>query len=333
MNKESEIEIFSQVYGSRLPSKVEESEAPDFLVSHPEGITLGIEVTEVYTDQTDARLKHHKGYLGGLLEGTQPVFRADTNKIDVDEITIVKGDGSGEVPTTAVIRTVPPWKERIKLVESAILDKEKKLPSYLTKCESADLIIHDSTGLFFHQEFDDFHKSFFCSVDVNLLRYSGFREIFLIFSLLNNQRIYTPLRINAFLSDLYAFQGIVVENIENEDEHYPFIFLSMYLIGHRDFSVITTSSKISIHYGGWCFEHDAKTTNICDLTNDLRQKDVGEHICKIVQSMTDEQHETARRHIAERKNILDTLPVYFPIELHNQNIDPTRKTPVESGQV
>lgn len=73
MNKDEELKIFRQVFGQSFDSCLEHSESPDFIIKSDQ--IHGVEITEVYCDATEARLRHADGYLENLLSGTGKVFR------------------------------------------------------------------------------------------------------------------------------------------------------------------------------------------------------------------------------------------------------------------
>lgn len=68
--KQEERRIFDLVYADRSFYEVKDSETPDFLVRYfPNTSYFGVEVTEYYLTETNARLDNITDYTGQLLNG------------------------------------------------------------------------------------------------------------------------------------------------------------------------------------------------------------------------------------------------------------------------
>lgn len=272
MNKTFEREIFDSIFQNRFRWETVEFEIPDFLVSQPNGLTLGVEVTEVYSDATDARLKHQEGYLEGLLAGTQRIFRADQGKMTVDNISILRPDGEIDSVAKAVIRSVSSFTEALALVEGAIAEKNAKALSYLENCDIVDLIIHDSSGIFFFKEDEDFCKLFTHKINREILFDNKFREIYFVHRNKHSEALYLPLIINTFMSDILSIQaGYYTHSISSEEssQNEDLVILALYEIGHRQFRFYESGDTLFIHVGAWVVRLTTDGITVQDHTNDL----------------------------------------------------------------
>lgn len=318
MDKDAEKEFFNHVYGGRFHLEVVSEEAPDFIINDPGGISLGVEITEIYADPTDARLKNHDGYLSDLLDGKAQVFRADKDKVDVDDIKIIKGDGSGEQEVRAVIRSVLPFDEAVNLVGSAIEDKNNKATNYLKRCDEVDLIINETSSIFHFEVFEDFHKSFFHKMERQVIHSSPFREVYLIFRLMNGGRIFTPLKANLFLSDLHAIEGFISdeEGFDEWDDKWIFevIFAAMFQLNHSNFSLETTDEIAAIHFGAWCYVYEEERKVLRDYSSDLSCREKGDYVGDIIANISEIQSELALKIAGKRKDVMSCVPIYFPVE-------------------
>ena len=94
MDKEKELEAFHSVFGRTHSYDVVAHEKPDFLVKENNKIQLGVEVTEIYSNNTDAKLKNIDGYTSGLIDGTMQVHKRDRKDIKVEEAVLQDKEGS-----------------------------------------------------------------------------------------------------------------------------------------------------------------------------------------------------------------------------------------------
>jgi hypothetical protein len=150
VDKEMELKAFYSVYGRNKSLEVLPHEKPDILVKINNKIRLGVEVTEIYTHEADAKLKNLDGYSLGLINGTKHVHNRDKEHLKVDEATLLDKEGNEKGKFMAILQEMPGFRDRIKILENAITDKESKINSYLVSCEILDLIILDSSNIFYH---------------------------------------------------------------------------------------------------------------------------------------------------------------------------------------
>jgi hypothetical protein len=278
-------------------------------------MTLGVEVTEVYSDSTEARLKYHDGYLASLLDGNGKIFRSDKGKMVVDEIKLLDDDGEVRSTQVAVIRDVVQFDEAIKLVCDAVLAKCKKVSAYLASCDAVDLIVNDSSGLFFVEDDDDFHRFFFHKFDRKILPSIAFREVFFICSLWGGRRICMPLKLNLFLCDYLAvFVVIELGRVWSDSQQdFDILLLTLYEIGYQDFSYDIAAGNLSVDLGASIVEFNDAGINIKDHTRYLVRHDFSKNISSVRVSASDESLEIARRVSARRWENIAHVPIHFPV--------------------
>ena len=62
--------IFQMVYDEGVFESVSQQETPDYVLRHPGShSSFGVEITELYETEADARIIHHPRYLSELLAG------------------------------------------------------------------------------------------------------------------------------------------------------------------------------------------------------------------------------------------------------------------------
>jgi len=314
MKKNVEKEIFDQVYFDCFKDDVVESERPDFLIRGKEGNSLGVEITEVYRDCTDARLTHHEGYMGNLLDKVIPPYKSDQKNIHVDEIQIIDSTGNEKARVNAVIIEALPLKDSVKLVEMSIQEKNIKAADYLTKCDMVDLIVHDSSMLLTVDSFESFHKVFFPNIAKEVISNSPFREIYILVSFAKGEKSYIPLKINLFLSDFFALNECVRKHDLSEyddEESWDIVFRCMYLLGHHSFSYIFGEDMLSLFHGAWSFEVKEEGNNLKDYSNWLCKFDKGTPINEENKNIYVVEKDLCEKLVFERAFVSSIIPIFF----------------------
>lgn len=104
--KERQKQILGMVYKTAHFERIEENERPDFLLKYraiPE--RFGVEVTEFYYTESDARLKNISGYRNEFIEDKEYRHKDDKDILQVGEIKILDpDDNSVKAVTDAIIR-------------------------------------------------------------------------------------------------------------------------------------------------------------------------------------------------------------------------------------
>jgi hypothetical protein len=84
LKKKKERRIFDLVYADRSFDEIKDFESPDFLVrSFPRTPYFGVEVTEQYLTETNARIDNISGYSGQLLDGGAFKHKDDRKVLDI----------------------------------------------------------------------------------------------------------------------------------------------------------------------------------------------------------------------------------------------------------
>src|SRR5713101_2273510 len=91
MKKNKERTIFDLVYAGRAFDSVTPTEEPDFRVKNADG-EFGVEITEFYFSQSEARIKNIPGYFQEILERKNYKHKDDVVPLEVKEITVLPHD-------------------------------------------------------------------------------------------------------------------------------------------------------------------------------------------------------------------------------------------------
>lgn len=209
--KQRERRILEMVYSDRSFDDLKESECPDFLVRHfPKSPYFGVEITELYHSETNARLDRISGYVLQLLDGEAFKHKDDRKTLNVTEVDILREDNSvraKDVP--AVIQEIPPPSECVRQVAERIASKAERLENSTADMSHMNLIIHDKTGLLRPIRKTDFYRIYFVPELVAALSETPFREVFLV-TVIEDEQVYVRLKMLYLLAEAYLFNGVIV---------------------------------------------------------------------------------------------------------------------------
>ncbi len=211
--KREERRIFDLVYGDRSFNEVKDSETPDFLVRYfPDKSYFGVEVTEYYLNETNARLDNIPDYTGQLLNGKDFKHKDDSKVLDVAEIDIINKDGSTHVKNvSSIIQEVPPPNKCAYDVAERIISKAGLLNASKQNLSHTNLIISDKSGLLRLIKKRDFYRIYFIPELIKAISTALFREIFLV-TILQDEHVYIPLKMIHLLAEAYLFNGVIVQD-------------------------------------------------------------------------------------------------------------------------
>lgn len=211
--KQEERRIFDLVYGDRSFDKVKDFETPDFLVRYfPNTPYFGVEVTEYYLTETNARLDNITDYTGQLLDGKNYKHKDDRKVLDVAEIDIINKDGSVHIKNvSSIIQEVPPPRKCAYDVAERIISKAGLINVSKQNLSHTNLIIKDKSGLLRLINKRDFYDIYFIPELIKAISTAPFREIFLV-TILQDEHVYIPLKMIHLLAEAYLFNGVIVQS-------------------------------------------------------------------------------------------------------------------------
>jgi hypothetical protein len=205
--KDREREILDLVYGFRPPFKVDDCERPDFVARlTPVDEAFGIEVTEFFQTESNARLARIPGYVGGLLGGGGFRHKADRHGLTVDKIQIMSGGTVKFSDVPAIVQRVPQASECAAMVSEIIRKKGEKLEAAFQGLRHINLIICDRTNLLRLLKPSNFYDSYCTEALRQSLFSSPFREVYFATSLSVGE-VFIPLKMLVALAQFYFFDA------------------------------------------------------------------------------------------------------------------------------
>ena len=213
--KAREREILRAVYDESAFDEVIEQERPDFVLRREGLADFGIEITELFDSESDARVRNRPSYVSDLLAGKPPIHKDDIDVLKISEVTI--SDADGKIKATGVpsiIRPTPTVDERARTLSTAIEKKEPKALLYTASLDHVNLIVMDSAPTWAPESLnvgelliEDLRRP---------LLNSQFREIYLVTGTRGKGSFFVPMRMALLLAELYLF-GESISSFEGAD--------------------------------------------------------------------------------------------------------------------
>lgn len=224
-----ELRIFNSIYANRKDLSIDLKDKPDVWVTNNIGKKFGVEITQIYTNESSARLENLPNYLSDLIGGGKFKHKDDKDHIIVDEITIIDKENNLKLNDTAVITQGINEEKYYSLIEERIKEKDKKSIYYDKELNYYNLIIEDNTsGLNFKLDtvINHFSKR---SISRTILE-SCFKEIYLIV-FIGNEKYYLALRNGIYVYNLFLFDTIInkLYNLDSITEELYYSFLIEFL--------------------------------------------------------------------------------------------------------
>lgn len=184
MDKGIERKILNMIFAEENYD-IQDSEEPDFILKDNKNfeIEFGVEITEFYRDEADARLKNINGYIERILNpknSKKKPNKGDLRKLPVEEIIVLDEDKKVLYKMQGIVQKALTKKEiDIKLCE-CINGKEKKLKNYTKKSHENYLIIYDKEGILYGDNSNKIYEYVYGNKLSSFVSESKFREIFII---------------------------------------------------------------------------------------------------------------------------------------------------------
>lgn len=210
MKAERERAALDQVYGAHEFKSLHHGDRPDFVLRYRGADSaFGVEVTELYETEADARAELHPGYIGELLAGGRHMHKHDASVLKVEKVQLQDEDGklkAADLP--AIIREKPSADEHAHSIAQILRRKTEQATGYRQDLSHVNLLIVDRLGA---QRWrgDTYPTNQLLVPDLKeALVASPFREVFLV-STDNDWRVYRPLQMLLLIESFELFLGAV----------------------------------------------------------------------------------------------------------------------------
>jgi hypothetical protein len=316
MDKSKESKLFEYVYGHCKDWNVKTHESPDFVCFRNNAPILGVEITELYHNETDARLKNLDDYGLRLLGGGDFRHKQDKKNIKVDFIEYrKKGEVKGR-KIKAIIHEPTSFAESISTLSNTIKMKESKIATYLQMCPKVDLVIDDASHLFRFDKYEDLFRPLSKLINRPMIVNSHFREIFLIIKNKQNVLVRIPLKLNLFIEDVRIFEHLVHTLKESPSTKNPFLILLCCLCqsGYKDIRIENVDGGIGLVVGNYLYLYSKTGRIIRDYTTIPEQMPKGELISETIRSAGETQRQVTNALVKERSRFKCCAPLFFEVK-------------------
>lgn len=225
----------------------------------------------MYPSVIDAKIQNLGGYASGLLDGTQPIHRADRDKLRIETISFVREDGTRIDDVRAILQPTPNNTDKLTALIEKLHEKSRKFSSYRAECDVVDLVIWDRGSIFGNKvDFEPVHMA--PAETRRQIIGSPFREVFLLTrSPEPSKFFFYPLRANIFLADALLLDHLFLEAGPDLPENMRLQILCECLrrMGHP-VALSSEPDGPSLHTPGWQMLISGLDINMRDWTTSGR---------------------------------------------------------------
>lgn len=316
MDKLRESKLFEYVYGHCKDWSVKTHEAPDFVCFRNNTPILGVEVTELYHNETDARLENLDGYVLSLLDGGDFRHKQDKKNIKVEFIEYRKKEETKGRKIKAIVHEPISLAKSISILGNTIKMKESKIVTYLQACPEVDLVIDDASHLFHFDKYEDLFRPLSKLMNRPTIVNSSFREIFLIIKNNQNMIVRIPLKLNLFVEDIMIFERLIRTLKESRSTKDSFLILLCCLCqsGYKDIRIKSIDGGIGLVAGNYLYLYSKAGRVIHDYTTIPEQAPKGELISETIRSADEIQRQVTNTLVKERSGFKCCAPLFFEVK-------------------
>lgn len=289
--------ILKMVYDLDSFEKVIDNESPDFRLKYPtENEFFGIEITEFYFSESNARLKNIPSYVTELIRDNKYRHKDDKENIKIDEIKILRDEEVVDT-TDSIIQELPSPKEYFEMILETILNKSTKTADYSSGLKHVNLIVLDRENRLNTLSPKNFSKYLFQSKVLPDIVSTNFKEVFLITKVKNQKRLFYPLKLLKFMSEIYLFVDFAKENSELELKDYTELLetfaycldqkgLKIFVknneqeveVIHGNYGITIIDDELKIRdYSDYGIKADLRRPNRDKLKNPVKRKTISEY--------------------------------------------------------
>lgn len=181
---------------------------PDFVLRHHGAAqSFGVEVTELYETESDARAAQHPDYIVQLLAGEPPMHKDDATVLEVVPVDLQDSEGNLKAAgIPAIVRPIPPPERRSEAIAAVLERKSAQARGYPAELSHTNLIIVDRFSVGHEGPVRYSTRELFIPELRTALSATPFREVFLT-GLSGKSRVYRPLQMLLFLEAFEFFLG------------------------------------------------------------------------------------------------------------------------------
>ena len=315
MNKEKERDILKAIYDLSDFDEVISYEKPDFKIRIKNSeMYFGVEITEFYFSESNARMRNIDGYIGELLDEGKYRHKDDVYDLEIVGGKLISSSGK-EQDIKAVFKELPTLKTYVEGICQKIREKNNLLAIYDPTLTHVNLIILDTELRLSDIQVDYFYKFFYTSELKSLLCQTGFQEVFVITSVKGHEQVYYPLKLLLLFAEFYLFDALLIKYysqiIEDSIEKELELFLEYLLrLGAKGVYTRIEDGNLEIIVGKYGIViSDDKTLNLRDYGEYRLPRDVTPYVVDKKSPIFDEVFEEQIKNFS-KGNVFETGLIY-----------------------
>jgi hypothetical protein len=316
MSKDDERSILGLVYGSLSEWQLAGSEAPDFLLIKGGDTALGIEITEYFDNDGEARLHRISGYGRELIEGRRFRHKDDKLNFRVEQVTYLPGgDRSKGRKITAIIHEPTHIAHRLNRLLKIIDNKSAKVSTYLERAPAVDLVINDPCFAFRFKEYEKLYRSIRSDELRKSILQNNFREIFLVTRSGEAEIVCIPLKANFFAEEIvlheHFYRMLANESPIVTRDFFGSLVCTLSAIGFGDAKLQIEDSDVHLRYSSIDFVYRDGAKTIEDYTAAPEANRVGTLFTDLVKDIRQDYRNKADTICATKTDFGSCLGIYF----------------------
>ncbi len=319
MAKSIERRILDRVYGKTHGWAVMPHESPDFICYRDGSAILGVEVTEYYNSESEARLQNICGYERELITSREYRHKDDTTSLRVETITYLPGgDVAKGIKVDAIIHQLPKLNERLAKLSSIVISKGLRHVSYSENAPIVDLIIHDSRHAFRFENLADIYRPLSASDVRPIVIASPFREVFLVTLGSDGKPVCVPLKANAFAEEIIICEHLFLAQPYGEPNGLELVAFVHSLIdvllnaGFKNTCLYLNDGEIHLRFSSIEFVYSRNGKLIKDLTHFPAESSMAATIENLAGDVTEEERGRASQIRESRNEYTACMDLCFP---------------------
>lgn len=314
-DKSKELKALTAALGDMVDIQFKATESPDFIGYAGKTPQLGVEITEFYYSETEARKMLIPEYSRELFETRRYRHKDDKERWTFDMVTI-KVPGKDDLEVEALVGEVVTPELIAQRLLKRVQEKNTKARTYLRHAPSADLVINDVENVCRANTVATLLTTLSDREDINCLLQSPFDEVFLLTEA-DDTPCSIPLRASLIASEAYTYDLLYRKHQESIgaevafDEYYP--SLGRHLV-HRFGEVFYSPDEecgVRYHIGATSIGYNAKAQVAVGLEWQDRSQE-GKH--DVAEALGDESDSSLKDYVSsERHRTFAAVPITYPI--------------------
>src|SRR5690606_7604185 len=141
--RSSDLLILELVYDTSLFQSVISTEEPDFELRYKDHLTaFGVEITELYSSESMARIRNIPGYVSSMISGKYK-HKDDMSALPAKEFTVIKEGNTHHKKIKGLIQEKVGIEDYRKKIKECIESKNRRFDSYIENLSHVNLVIFD----------------------------------------------------------------------------------------------------------------------------------------------------------------------------------------------